>query len=207
MKKISLIILVFISLTSFNAAQAGLYRWVDDAGEVHFSDKVPVTASRKKVSEMSKSGAVKNTVDPEAIALARLEFEANTVEREKQEALDKARQEKEATLKKRDDYLLSTYENKGELITSFETKIKLMKGNAAILTAQNTVLEKKLAVLLAQKFNENSPSKKDSIEKKVISVETTIDRYKKALQQNESERIIISKNYNTNIERYLELTQ
>ena len=200
MKKILLITSISLLLVS-SLAQAGLYRWVDDKGEVHFSDKVPVAASRKAVSEMSKRGGVKNTVDPEANALAKLVLEENAEALAKEEAIKQANHNELARLKKRDNYLLSTYENKEEIVKSFKTKIKLMKGNAAILKAQNLVLEKRLNKLLTSKAANKSQAKK------IVSITKTIDQYKMALQQNEEERLNISKNYQSDIKRYNELTQ
>ena len=200
MKKILIIAstsLLFVS----SLAQAGLYRWVDEKGEVHFSDKVPVAASRKAVSEMGKRGGVKNTVDPEAVALAKLKREKNAEALAEEEALKLAEQKKIAELKKRDDYLLSTYENKQEIVKSFKTKIKLLKGNAAILKAQNVVLEKKLNKLLTSKSTIKNQAKK------IVNITKTIEQYKKALQQNEEERLNISKNFQSDIKRYNELTQ
>ena len=200
MKKILIIAstsLLFVS----SLAQAGLYRWVDEKGEVHFSDKVPVAASRKAVSEMGKRGGVKNTVDPEAVALAKLKREKNAEALAEEEALKLAEQKKIAELKKRDDYLLSTYENKQEIVKSFKTKIKLLKGNAAILKAQNIVLEKKLNKLLTSKSTIKNQAKK------IVNITKTIEQYKKALQQNEEERLNISKNFQSDIKRYNELTQ
>jgi len=200
MKKILLITSISLLLVS-SLAQAGLYRWVDAKGDVHFSDKVPVAASRKAVSEMSKHGGVKNTVDPEANALAKLALEENAEALAKEEAIKQAKQNELARLKKHDDYLLSTYENKEEIVKSFKTKIKLMKGNAAILQTQNIVLEKRLNKLL------NSKAAAKNQEKKIVSITKTIEQYKMALQQNEEERLNISKNYQSDIKRFKELTQ
>ena len=110
MNKILLVASTSILLLS-SFSHAGLYRWVNEAGEVHFSDKVPVAASKKAVSKMYKNGVVQRVVDPEAEALAKLEYEANTAERERLKTLKKVELEKLAIIKKRDDYLLSIYEN------------------------------------------------------------------------------------------------
>lgn len=206
MKKVLLIVSVSLLITT-SFAQAGFYRWVDDKGEVHFSDKVPVKASKKAVSQINKNGEVTKTVDPEAEAKAKLEFEENTAERERLETIEKAKQDKLAVLKKRDDFLLSTYENKDELVIYFETKIKLMKGNAAILDTQNAVLKKKLSNLLSQRKATKSQSKKDTLKVKIISIAKTMKQYKKALSQNKEERLSLSKNYQTDIKRYSELTE
>ena len=206
MKKIVLMASAsLILMTSF--AQAGLYRWVDESGKVHFSDKVPVMASRKAVSEMNKNGIVQRTVDPEAEARAKLKFEENKVERERLAALEEVEREKMASLQKRDNRLLSTYENTGEITRTFIGKIKLMKGNAAILDAQTVVLAKKLETLEKQRVATKSKPRISSIEEKMININHTIEDYKKALEQNKEERITLSKNYKIDLNRYTELTK
>ncbi len=207
MKKIFLVASASLLLLS-SFAQAGLYRWVDDAGEVHFSDKVPVAASRKAVTQMNKNGVVQKTVDPEAEALAKLEYEANAAERERLEALESIELEKSAILKKRDDFLLSTYENKSEITKSFISKIKLMKGNATILDTQTQVLEKRLSAVEKQysSASRSDDARKDSLQNKMINITDTIGQYKKALMQNEEERIVLSKIYKVDLNRYIELT-
>ncbi len=207
MKKISLVASASLLLLISSFAQAGLYRWVDESGEVHFSDKVPVAASRKAVTEMNKNGVVQKTVDPEAEALAKLEFEANTAERERLDALAKVELEKVAVLKKRDNYLLSTYENKAEITKSFISKIKLMKGHAAILDAQTLVLEKRLSAMEKQHSKVSDEIRKNSLHNKIINITDTISQYKKALVQNEEERITLSKTYKVDLNRYIKLTQ
>ena len=206
MKKIVLMASAsLILMTSF--ANAGLYRWVDESGKVHFSDKVPVVASRKAVSEINKNGVVQRTVDPEAEARAKLELEENRLELEKLATLKKLEREQAASLQKRDKRLLSTYENKDEITKSFINKIKLMKGNAAILDAQTVVLSKKLATLEKQRVATKSKLRITAIEAKIINISHTINDYNKALEQNKKERVILSKNYKTNLNRYNELTK
>jgi len=206
MKKIVLMASAsLILMTSF--ANAGLYRWVDESGKVHFSDKVPVVASRKAVSEINKNGVVQRTVDPEAEARAKLELEENRFELEKLATLKKLEREQAASLQKRDKRLLSTYENKDEITKSFINKIKLMKGNAAILDAQTVVLSKKLATLEKQRVATKSKLRITAIEAKIINISHTINDYNKALEQNKKERVILSKNYKTNLNRYNELTK
>ncbi len=210
MKKIILMASLTVSMSlliASSTAQAGMYRWVDEAGEVHFSDKVPVAATKKAVSQMDKNGVIRNTVDPEADALAKKLLEETAAERQKLALLEKIEEDKLANLRKRDNYLLSTYEDQQEIIASFENKIKLMKGNAAILDAQSSVLEKKLVKLLTRKSTAANDVQKESIETKIVNINDTITQYKKALKQNKSERISLSSTYKTDLKRFSELTK
>ncbi len=205
MKKIVLMASASLVLMA-SFAQAGLYRWVDESGKVHFSDKVPVVASRKAVSEINKNGVVQKTIDPEAEARTKLELEKNKAERERLATLAKIEREKVASLQKQDNRLLSTYENKDEITKAFIDKIKLMKGNAAILDAQTAVLAKKLETLKKQRVATKSKPRITSIEVKIVNISNTIKEYKKALEQGKEERITLSKNYKKDLNRYIELT-
>jgi len=189
--------------TSF--ATAALYRWVDDKGEVHFSDKVPVAASKKSHTKLDKSGISQKELDPEAKIELQKKLELAALDKAEEDRINKMIRIKRAKVRKRDQFLLSTYENKGELIASFETKIKMLKGNTAILLAHKKRLEKKVVAL-----KENMPVKKVkplSLDKQVTDIEKTIQHYKKALLDNDKELLTLKTNYADDLARFSELTQ
>jgi len=189
--------------TSF--ATAALYRWVDDKGEVHFSDKVPVAASKKSHTKLDKSGISQKELDPEAKIELQKKLELAALDKAEEDRINKMIRIKRAKVRKRDQFLLSTYENKGELVTSFETKIKMLKGNTAILLAHKKRLEKKVVAL-----KENMPVKKVkplSLDKQVTDIEKTIQHYKKALLDNDKELLTLKTNYADDLARFSELTQ
>ena len=144
-------------------ASAGLYRWVDDKGEVHFSDKVPAAASKKAHTKINKSGVMQKELDPEAKIKKQQELEKIALERAEEEKINKTIREKRAEIRKRDRYLLSTYENKAELVKSFQSKIKMLKGNTAILLAHKKRLEKKLLALKNNKSTRVLPVTKEAV--------------------------------------------
>ena len=49
-------------LVIMTTTDAGLYRWVDAAGKVHFSDKVPAKVAKQGHSELGENGVEKNKV-------------------------------------------------------------------------------------------------------------------------------------------------
>ena len=140
-----------ISILLISSANAGMYRWVDDAGEVHFSDKVPVAASKKTHSVIDKRGLTQKVIDPEAVQ-KKVEVEKAILikaEEKKQIALEKQLNNEES--QKRDKQLLLTYDNKDELSQYFEKKIRLVKGNSDIYVAHNARLVKKVRSLEEKK--------------------------------------------------------
>jgi len=207
MKKIVLLSSVLLFST---ISYAGLYRWVDDTGKVHYSDKIPAAVSKTAHSELSGNGLVKKTVDPQADknVASEKQREKDLEEREllKQQEIKLKKQKEIDIRKKRDKYLLSTYEDKNELIHFFENKIKLIEGNSNILKAQSTVLKKKIKKLEARKNKIKNDRVQASIDKKIVRILDSIDQYKKALEENSQELIRISKNYQRDYKRFTELT-
>ena len=208
MKKIVLLSSVLLFST---ISYAGLYRWVDDTGKVHYSDKIPAAVSKTAHSELSGNGLVKKTVDPQADknVASEKQREKDLEEREllKQQEIKLKKQKEIDIRKKRDKFLLSTYEDKNELIHFFENKIKLIEGNSNILKAQSTVLKKKIKKLEARKNKIKNDRVQASIDKKIVRILESIDQYKKALEENAQELITISKNYQRDYKRFTELTQ
>ncbi len=208
MKKIVLLSSVLLFST---ISYAGLYRWVDDTGKVHYSDKIPAAVSKTAHSELSGNGLVKKTVDPQADknVASEKQREKDLEEREllKQQEIKLKKQKEIDIRKKRDKFLLSTYEDKNELIHFFENKIKLIEGNSNILKAQSTVLNKKIKKLEARKNKIKNDRVQASIDKKIVRILDSIDQYKKALEENAQELITISKNYQRDYKRFTELTK
>jgi len=130
MKKL---LVVSIGLVMVASAHAGLYRWVDDAGNVHFSDKVPAAASKKTHTKFNKSGKVTAKVDPESKIKAINSKLMAGKEKERQAELERIKAAELAVSQKRDNDLLSTYSDEDEIVRYFESKIKMVKGNTKIL--------------------------------------------------------------------------
>ena len=166
------------------SAQAGLYRWVDDAGNVHFSDKVPVAASKKSHTKLNKAGSVTKTVNPESVQREIDSLEQAAKEKKRLDEIERVKHEANEVIQKRDDYLLSTYENKHELINSFESKIKMIEGNTRILKTQNNILDKKIVKLENKVKSTTNNDTVKSMANKINSINRTINQYTQALIEN-----------------------
>jgi len=204
MKKI---VVVSLGLMMAVSAQAGLYRWVDDAGNVHFSDKVPAAASKKSHTKMNKSGSVTGQVDPES-KQKKLDLE-EAAQREKEQLAEirQIKAEAQAEIQKRDDNLLSTYADEEELINFFESKIKMVQGNTKILEAQQNVLKKKIVKLETKASNTKHEAALKQIATKIVNINKTLDQYEQAVVENDKQMIQLDDNYQNNLTRYKELTK
>lgn len=189
------------------SAQAGLYRWVDESGNVHFSDKVPASASKKSHSKLNKSGDVTQNVDPELKLEKLKQIEVAKKEKLQQEEINRINAEKQAELRKRDENLLSTYEDEYELSTFFEKKISMVEGNNKILNAQNSFLTEKLESLKVKASSIKDVASLEKIAKKIVNINNTIEQYSIALEENNKQLNTIATNYKTDLTRFTELTK
>ena len=204
MKKL---LVVSIGLIMAVSAQAGLYRWVDDAGNVHFSDKVPAAASKKSHTKFNKSGGVTGKVNPESKQKEQDLKEAKEREQEQLAEIQRIKAEAQAVIQKRDDDLLSTYSDEKELVTYFESKIKMVEGNTKILEAQKNVLKKKIVKLEDKAVNTKQEKALKNIAKKIVNINATLEQYDQALEENGKQITQLSKNYQINLVRFKELTK
>ncbi len=204
MKKL---LVVSIALLLASTAQAGLYRWVDDNGKVHFSDKVPVAASKKSHTKLNKSGDVTSQIDP-ASKQKKLDLvAAKKKEKEQLAEIRRIKFQAQAVIQQRDDNLLSTYENEDELVRFFMSKIKMVEGNSKILEAQNHVLYKKVVKLETKASStEHDPTLKN-IAKKIVNINKTLAQYQQAMQENDKQLLQLTENYQADLSRYKELNK
>lgn len=113
-----LIFLCYIALALLLAqpTMAKLYKWVDETGKTHYTDKLPPEQAQKSRSELSKEGIEINRVDraktPEEVA------------REKE--LERLRKERERLIEKQkaeDRVLLRTFRSEDDIIMAMEGKL------------------------------------------------------------------------------------
>lgn len=56
-------VLLIFSIVILNPAQARVYRWVDERGQVHYSDRVPQQYADKERKEYDAEGRLISTVE------------------------------------------------------------------------------------------------------------------------------------------------
>ena len=138
--------LVAVLLLATGAAQAGMFRWVDSDGRVHYGDTLPPTYQKSGAAEMNKQGQVIRRTQSEAERKAEAERLAEQKriqqERQKQAQLDRA--------------LTSTYTTESEIdlardralehhhlaIKGAEIRAEAVDANLAELNARVAKIEK-----------------------------------------------------------------
>jgi len=131
-------------------AQAKMYKWVDEDGQMHFSDKIPPQYLVKEHEELNEQGVT--VVHKEAAKTPEQKAEARREEKERQQA---ALEEKKK--KQRDRVLLDTYTTERDLIVARDSRLDAVGSQ----------------IHLAESIIEDSNNKIESMEKQVTQIKAS----------------------------------
>ena len=143
-------ILIVASLLFAPMVEAKLYKWVDENGQVHYTDKVPTQYLKKQREELNEQGTIVKNVD-------RAPTEEEMAE---QRLKEKERKEKEKQLQeqqRRDRILTDTYTTERDLLAArdarleaIDSQINLAESIVKDSTNKVEMTEKLIAQLKAQ---------------------------------------------------------
>jgi len=141
MKTTALVIAAAAALLAAQGSLATLYKWVDDKGVVHYSDKVPPEAMDKTNIELNKEGVPVKRNDPPPNAEQR---RAKAAEDERQKVLAKEHE----IVERRDRALVQSYTSEDEIdlararaLSTIETQLQSAQAYSVQLTKRREELE------------------------------------------------------------------
>lgn len=185
-------------LLSAGAAQAGMYRWVDGNGRVHYSDTAPTTYQKSGGAELSKQGNVIRRTQSEAERRAEAERQAERkriqAEQNKQAQLDRALTQTYTTAAEIDLARDRALEHHKLAIKGAEIRGKAVEANLAELKARIASIEKAGRPV--------SPNLKEQLDQ---ATRESLD-LKRTILGNEEAMVQVSEKYAADKARFRELT-
>ena len=112
----SRLVILLVSALFVSGLQAGLYRWVDENGTVHYGDKVPAKYLKKEHEELNEQGT---TVKKHDRAMTAEEKAAKKREEEERKRLENERRAQAL----RDRVLTDTYTTERDLIAARDARL------------------------------------------------------------------------------------
>lgn len=185
-----------LALCSFSA-QAKMYKWVDEDGQMHFGDKIPAKYLVKAHDELNESGTViKHTQaskTPEEIA------EANRLKKEAKKA---ALIEKKK--KQRDRVLLDTYTTERDLLVARDSRLDAVGSQINLANSIIADSNKKIKVMEQQVVDIQASNRQVPLdlyqridnEKEQVTVQTKVKK------KHEKRRDDIAVQFNGYIKRF-----
>lgn len=153
------------------SAQAKLYRWVDEDGQMHFGDKIPPKYLVKEHDEFNEHGV--RTKHREAAKTPAEKAEEKRLQKEKEKAAIVAKKKKQ-----RDRVLLDTYTTERDLIVARDSRLDAVDSQ----------------IRLAETIISDSNKNTESLEKQVTKIkasnrEVPLDLYTRI--DNEKQQIAV----------------
>jgi hypothetical protein len=182
-----------------------LYRWVDENGSVHYSDRVPPDQSRQSRDLLNEQGVTVGSeqgalTDDERVAQERARLEEETARIEAEEAA------------RRDQILLDTYLSVEDIEEIRDRWLELVESQITVtdlyLASQRTKLEqlqRKLTVYSPYSQRENALPVPENLTLEISRTESSIQTFEQRLKENRAEQEKIRNNFEADIIRFKEL--
>jgi hypothetical protein len=177
---------------------AGMYKWVDEQGNVHYSDKAPPDVPSKGETVLDKQGRQVQKIDP---PLSPAELKAKAEEDERQRALAKAKDDQA----RRDRALMLSYSNEEEIeiarkraVSTIESQIKSAQSYSEDLTLQQKNLAK-------QKASYGSKPIPVELDHQSAAIDAELSRQAILLRQKQEELVMAASKYDTIKQRWREI--
>lgn len=191
-------LLIAVASTSASA----LYKWVDENGKVHYSDKVPPSTVKGQREQIDKQGNVRKVLDrektPEEIKAAE--------EARKQKEIDEKKAKEQAAY---DRYLLTTYPNvdaiikaRGERLRQFDANLK--QAQESQLGTEKSLKDLKVRAANVEKSGRPVPP---VLQKQIAEHESRLRQTTVAIKNLTKDRKISEMKYDNDLIRYREIKQ
>lgn len=191
--------LLLAVLLTAGTAQAGMYRWVDGNGRVHYSDTLPSTYQKSGAAEMSKQGLVIKRTQSEA------ERRAEGMQLEEERLAEQARQQQA----QQDRALTLTYTTEAEIdlardraLEHHNMAIKGTQLRAKIVADNLAELQERAARLIkaGRPIPPNLKAQLDQVSKESLELRRSVLNHEEALMK-------VRVKYDTDKLRFRELTR
>lgn len=186
----------------FTGAQAELYKWVDENGEVQFSDRIPAKDSQRGHDVLNKQGIVIDTVDspktPEELIKIR--------EQERLAEIKRREAEKQAA---RDKALLKSFTSIEELVNAHEERMGLI--DQSILVSKGRIRKHQIELTKLkqrrQGFIDRDMETPDWVDENEFLVLEKIAIMEGYIREREEEKQELQQEFEKDYNRYKEITQ
>ena len=200
---LSVILIIAALCAFFSPANAGaLYKWIDENGQIRYSDRLPAAQVKKKHQQLNTQGVVLNTTEA-----AKTEAEL-AAEAEAKLKLDQD-QAAEASINKlqnhKDQVLLMTFSNENELGLARDDRIEVLDSvieliNKSLTASQKTLQE--LQTSAEEKYLAKGNQVPGGLAQKIEHFSRKFELRNQQLQLKMQEKNKINEQYEIDLARY-----
>jgi hypothetical protein len=186
-------------LSGTDPARAATYKWVDEKGVVHYTDKMPPEEINKANVELNKQGVPIKATEP-----------APTPEQRRAKAQEDVRQKQltkdQAEIARKDRALLSSYTSESEIDLARNRSLRTIESVVQSSKAYGEQLAKRKAGLEAKKKTEfASKPMPATMERELETINTELARQEDLLALKQKEVVSVNAKYDADKKRWHEL--
>ena len=176
-------------------AAAATYKWVDEKGVTHYTDKMPPEAVNKSNVELNKQGIPIRKTDP---AVTPEQVKARETEAER--ARETARQQQDQARK--DRALLDSYTSEGDIDLAKNRSMKIIDTTLQSAEANRARLVKRRDELLASKQALGGKPAPPNLERDLASTQVDITRQDDFIARKKEEQAAVAARYDADKARW-----
>lgn len=184
---------------------AKLYKWVDEDGNIRYSDRLPANQAKKKHQQLNRQGVIVSTTE-DARSDEEIAAEAEAQLRAEQEAAEAARLK--AIQDQKDQVLLLTFSSEEELLLSREKRIGDIDSVIGLINKSIVSTQEKLDMLERNANNLYISQGKEvpgGLAQKIEQFTRKIENRNRQLEQKEAEKAKIDQQFEIDLARYRHL--
>ena len=177
------------------AAEAAMYKWVDEKGVTHYTDTMPPDAVNKGNIEFNKQGIAIRKTDP---AVTPEQRKAREAEAEQQR--EAAKQQAETA--RRDRALLDSYTTESDIDLAKNRSLRTVEAALKSAQAYSAQLTKRKAELSAGKTALAGKPVPANLERELAAADTELARQAELIARKEQELVTIATRYDADKARW-----
>jgi len=185
------------AVATLPAAHAATYKWTDEDGKVHYSDKAPPEAP-KGAAVLDKQGRqvkkIEAPLSPEAI-------KAKADEDARQKAEARARDEQA----RKDRALMASYTSESEIDLARNRAVSTLEAQINSAMTFSETLQKQQKAIAAKKQSYGSNPIPIQLQRESASVEEELSRQNILVSQKQAELTMVAQKYDTIKQRWREI--
>jgi hypothetical protein len=186
-----------LAFAAGGAAHAATYKWTDEDGKVHYSDKAPPEAP-KGAAVLDKQGRQVKKIDA---PLAPEEVKAKADEEERQKAAAKARDDQA----RKDRALMQSYTSENEIDLARNRAVSTLESQITSAQSFSESLQKQQKAIAARKQTYDGKPLPVELERESASVDAELSRQNILIRQKQEELGMVTAKYDTIKQRWHEI--
>lgn len=201
MKKLRYFLLLPALLCTSTAFAERTFKWIDSEGHVHYGNRVPPEYAKQERKVMNERGRTIKVYD----AAKTPEQWAEEQRLKEEAAKNKVIAEKQAI---HDRSLLATYSSEQDMLLAKNGKIASVDALLQLTSSRIVSMQERLHKLTeeAATYERSGKALPASLESQLKNLREQISTNETFIKEKEQERIAISKQFDADIARYIELT-